>query len=203
MKRFKKVIVFVLTMTMLVSMFVVPAAAADEVIVDTSLENMEIGKTSSKGTVLDDGTVKFTDIEQISYKLPEGTEIIKGEIYEVHVTGSCVGNFRTWFANNAETGSTPAFADALGVTDGDFDVVFKLDMTIAAVNCIIFKGPAYGTNLNELNIKTISVKKAEPAPVVTDPVPTTGDATPVAIVALVAVAAMGGIIVSNRKKAFR
>lgn len=170
MKTLKKTLVFIITMTLLVSMFVVPAAAVEDMTVDVTAANLNDGKARAgeylgvlyADKLMDDGTVEFNDIELISYYLPQ--EVTNDKTYKVHVTGTCKGDFRVWFSQSADQGtaSTPQYASAYGVTDGAFDVVFDLDVTKdSGVDQILFKGPAYGTNIISINVTSCTVTEAE------------------------------------------
>lgn len=82
-----------------------------------------------------------------------------GESLEVKVKGtaaSAVG-FRSWLVDGSYTTLANIVKSSdLGITTGNFDVTYTLVSTGAGAY-LYFKGPAYGTNIDNLTIQSITV----------------------------------------------
>ncbi|MCD8345066.1 MAG: hypothetical protein LUC38_03790 [Oscillospiraceae bacterium] len=123
----------------------------------TNDESITLNGTSytSGVTTNTDGTITYTNIEQVSFKLPDTYSA--GETIYVHVTGT-VGNgqIRMFLINSyGGTTSTNYYATA---TDGSFEywgeMTVSSDGTASEIN---FKGDSYGVVITSLTVTSIEI----------------------------------------------
>lgn len=104
--------------------------------------------------------------ELVGVKLAEPVSV--GQTVTVHAVGSSNGDFRVWLGNTLgqDTMSPePLFkASENGFTSGNFDLTFTLECQdkdgtgTTTADCIIFKGPSWGVNLDSLVLTSLSVE---------------------------------------------
>ena len=96
----------------------------------------------------------FSDIEQFAYPLPSIVGI--GDTVDVHITGEQTGTsgFRVWISDGWDANSNFETYNTQGVLDYDTPT---LTVTKDAQDRVLIKGPSPGTNIDSLEIDTITV----------------------------------------------
>jgi len=108
------------------------------------------------GATYENGTIVAKDIER--FKLP--LVVANGKTVKVHVTGTNNGTagFRIWLTDNSEKTDDATIINDYkgeGLPAGDFDITTS--MTASADNTyLFFKGASYGTNIDDIVIKSIA-----------------------------------------------
>ncbi len=110
-------------------------------------------------TLNDDGSVTMNGGEYIQWPLAE--EIAAGTTVKVHLTGKNAGKsgFRSWLVDMNQTTNSNLYTDSTfdKLAQGDFDLTYTLTATNPS-NYIFIKGPVYGTMIENLTIKSVSVE---------------------------------------------
>lgn len=119
--------------------------------------------------MLDTNTGIFNAKNQEFFGFELSQDIAEGQYIVVRVTGNNAGaaGFRSWLVDSVTTTCTGnsdlyLFTKAANAdfTVGDFEVTYKLPAS-ADCNYLFFKGPAYGTNIEDLSITSIEVSYSE------------------------------------------
>ncbi len=107
----------------------------------------------------DDGSVTMNGGEYIQWPLAE--EIAAGTTVKVHLTGKNAGKsgFRSWLVDMNQSTNSNLYTDSTfdNLAQGDFDLTYTLTATNPS-NYIFIKGPVYGTMIENLTIKSVSVE---------------------------------------------
>ncbi|MCC8196026.1 MAG: hypothetical protein LIO49_04335 [Ruminococcus sp.] len=156
----KKILAIVMAVAMVMALSVTCFAATYDV--ELSLDNLGYyGATESTNVTAVDGGLNSSE-EALSVLLP--VEVAYGETVTVTIKGSSDGAFRVWLLNGANTDSAIwNSVDAEGFSGGDFEFTISLEMndndghgdTVA--NALMFKGIAYGTNLDNFTITSVTL----------------------------------------------
>ena len=104
-------------------------------------------------------TLNVKDTEVFQFRLP--TPLETGQSITVHITGTNNGKvgFRSWLVDDVQTTNSNLYLDLIGegLAAGDFDKTYVLTAT-AYSTYVFFKGPQYGTNIDNITMKSVSVK---------------------------------------------
>ncbi len=138
--------------------------ASDGVMTTIPLTSDNIGSFSADGTYGNDGSVTYSDITTVSYKLPD--TYATGTTLYVHITGTNNGSTteRAYLITgsdvNADTSSTVIY-----MSSGEFDLWTQFTVgenastagrTISASE-ILFKGYTYGEKISNLTIASLEI----------------------------------------------
>lgn len=102
-------------------------------------------------------TLNVKDTEVFQFRLP--TPLEAGQSITVHITGTNNGKtgFRSWLVDDNQTTNSNLYLDVIGEAfpAGNFDKTYTLTAT-AYSTYVFFKGPKYGTNIDNITMKTVS-----------------------------------------------
>ena len=167
----KRVIAFILALTLALSMSVF-VSAADEVEIPLDAEHLT-GRTdyfaSADDLTFGDGTVNADNVEIIAFALPQNVTI--GETVTVHIKGSSDGDFRCWLIGADITnnkGDHATFSNMWKASENGFiSGEFEMDITLTAAdaepiggtqaNKVCFKAPAAHGILENLTLTHLSI----------------------------------------------
>lgn len=103
------------------------------------------------------------DIEMITFKLDK--EVPMNDTVVVRIKGSSTADFRVWLIGEgvATASNQCKVSNDFGFTSGEFDYTIVLTATdydsrsITVANEIAVKGPAYGTNLEDITVDYLGI----------------------------------------------
>lgn len=94
------------------------------------------------------------------FQFPLAEPLNSGDSIDVTIKGKNNGStgFRVWLTDGQQTTLANIYSDAIGekLPAGDFDITFTLTATGAVENLFI-KGPAYGTNIDNIDVSSITI----------------------------------------------
>ncbi len=157
---------------------------------DLSITSIEIGYPKKWETIdlstwtafgmtdncmLDTNTGIFNAKDQEFFGFQLSHDLAEGEYIDVRVKGTNNGEagFRSWLVDAVTTTCTPTddlylYTSAANeaFTVGDFEITYRLPAS-AECSYLFFKGPAYGTNIEDLSFTSVEVSYSNVVEVVT------------------------------------
>jgi arabinoxylan arabinofuranohydrolase len=121
----------------------------------------------------DSSTKTLHVVDQVEFRFKLLKTINSGESLKVNIQGVNHGalGFRSWLVDGGNTTlSNIVKSSDLGLPSGDFSLDYTLTSTGAAAY-LYFKGPVYGTNIDDITVKSITVTYSGTMAVVAPPDP--------------------------------